>query len=117
MNQILVSEKIYVTPELKKKKRIYKFNFVISAFLVVALFSYYVYAEYDRNSSDKSQEILSQIEVKQEDTTIADLAVALNAGQIKSGAPSRTDRVAKYNRLLNIEAELGSVAIYPNKLK
>lgn len=77
MNQILVSEKIYVTPELKKKKRIYKFNFVISAFLVVALFSYYVYAEYDRNSSDKSQEILSQIEVKQEDTTIADKTVKL----------------------------------------
>jgi len=52
-----------------------------------------------------------------EDTTIADIAVATNAGQIKTGAPCRTDRVAKYNRLLNIEAELGSVAIYPNKLK
>jgi len=51
-----------------------------------------------------------------EDTTIADIAVATNAGQIKTGAPCRTDRVAKYNRLLNIEAELGSVAIYPNKL-
>ena len=52
-----------------------------------------------------------------EDTTLADVAVAMNAGQIKTGAPCRTDRVAKYNRLLNIEAELGSVAIYPNKLK
>ena len=52
-----------------------------------------------------------------EDTTLADVAVATNAGQIKTGAPCRTDRVAKYNRLLNIEAELGSVAIYPNKLK
>ncbi len=48
-----------------------------------------------------------------EDTTLADVAVATNAGQIKTGAPCRTDRVAKYNRLLNIEAELGSVAIYP----
>jgi len=52
-----------------------------------------------------------------EDTTLADVAVATNAGQIKTGAPCRTDRVAKYNRLLNIEAELGSVAVYPNKLK
>jgi len=52
-----------------------------------------------------------------EDTTLADVAVATNAGQIKTGAPCRTDRVAKYNRLLNIEAELGIVAIYPNKLK
>ena len=48
-----------------------------------------------------------------EDTTLADVAVATNAGQIKTGAPCRTDRVAKYNRLLNIEAELGNVAIYP----
>ena len=52
-----------------------------------------------------------------EDTTIADVVVATNAGQIKTGAPCRTDRVAKYNRLLNIEAELGDVAIYPHELK
>ena len=48
-----------------------------------------------------------------EDTTLADVAVATNAGQIKTGAPCRTDRVAKYNRLLNIEAKLGDLAIYP----
>jgi enolase len=47
-----------------------------------------------------------------EDTTIADLAVAMNAGQIKTGAPARTDRVAKYNQLLRIEEELGSAAVY-----
>ena len=47
------------------------------------------------------------------DTTIADLAVALNAGQIKTGAPSRSERVEKYNRLLGIEEELGSVAEFP----
>ncbi len=45
--------------------------------------------------------------------TIADLSVALNAGQIKSGVPSRSDRVAKYNQLLRIEEELGSAAQYP----
>ena len=48
-----------------------------------------------------------------EDATIADIAVALNAGQIKTGAPSRTDRVAKYNQLLRIEEELGEVSQYP----
>lgn len=48
-----------------------------------------------------------------EDTTISDLVVALNAGQIKTGAPARTDRVAKYNQLLRIEDELGDSAIYP----
>ena len=50
-----------------------------------------------------------------EDVTIADLSVALNAGQIKTGAPSRTDRVAKYNQLLRIEEELGSSAKYLGK--
>ena len=50
------------------------------------------------------------------DTFIADLAVATNAGQIKTGAPSRVDRVAKYNRLLGIEAELGETAVYPGSL-
>ena len=50
-----------------------------------------------------------------EDTTLADVAVATNAGQIKTGAPCRTDRVAKYNRLLNIEAELGDLAVYPGR--
>lgn len=48
-----------------------------------------------------------------EDTTIADIAVATNSGQIKTGAPSRTDRVAKYNQLLRIEEELDDVAVYP----
>ena len=47
-----------------------------------------------------------------EDTTIADLAVATNCGQIKTGAPARSDRVAKYNQLLRIEAELGDTAKY-----
>ena len=47
-----------------------------------------------------------------EDTTIADLVVATNAGQIKTGAPCRSDRVAKFNQLLRIEEELGSMAAY-----
>ena len=59
--------------------------------------------------------IISHRSGETEDTTIADLAVALNAGQIKSGAPSRSDRTAKYNQLLRIEEELGSRAQYPGK--
>ena len=59
--------------------------------------------------------IISHRSGETEDTAIADLAVALNAGQIKSGAPSRSDRVAKYNRLLRIEEELGSQARYPGR--
>ena len=47
-----------------------------------------------------------------EDTTIADLSVAVNAGQIKTGSASRTDRIAKYNQLLRIEEELGDEAIF-----
>ena len=57
--------------------------------------------------------VISHRSGETEDTTIADLAVAVNAGQIKTGAPSRTDRVAKYNQLLRIEEELGDSATYP----
>lgn len=57
--------------------------------------------------------IISHRSGETEDTTIADLAVALNAGQIKTGAPSRSERVAKYNRLLRIQEKLGGAGIYP----
>lgn len=59
--------------------------------------------------------IVSHRSGETEDVTLADIAVATNAGQIKTGAPSRTDRVAKYNQLLRIEEELGSAAIYPGR--
>ncbi|MBV9960863.1 MAG: phosphopyruvate hydratase [Parafilimonas sp.] len=58
--------------------------------------------------------IMSHRSGETEDTTIADLAVALNCGQIKTGSASRTDRMAKYNQLLRIEEELGKSGIYPN---
>jgi enolase 1/2/3 len=57
--------------------------------------------------------VISHRSGETEDTTIADLAVAVNSGQIKTGAPSRTDRVAKYNQLLRIEEDLGERALYP----
>jgi len=58
--------------------------------------------------------IMSHRSGETEDTTIADLAVALNCGQIKTGSASRTDRMAKYNQLIRIEEELGVNAVYPN---
>jgi enolase len=57
--------------------------------------------------------VMSHRSGETEDTTIADLAVATGVGQIKTGAPSRSDRVAKYNQLLRIEEELGDEAVYP----
>lgn len=53
-----------------------------------------------------AMELLTVVRGETEDTTISDLAVALNAGQIKTGAPARSERVAKYNRLLQIEEEI-----------
>lgn len=61
--------------------------------------------------------VISHRSGETEDTTIADIAVALNAGQIKTGAPCRSDRVAKYNRLLRIEEELGTAAQYMEPFK
>mgnify|MGYP004461780325 FL=1 len=74
MNQILIAEKLYITPELKKKKRMYKIDFFISVFLICILFSYYIYAEYDKNKNEeKSQEILESLTFADnvnDDTTI-----------------------------------------------
>ena len=70
MNQILVTEKIYVTPELKRKKKMYKLMFVISLFCMICLSTMYIYAEYDRNKeSDVSKDILKNMF---SDTTIVD---------------------------------------------
>ncbi len=77
MNQILITKKLYITPELKRKKKIYKFDFIISIFLVCILTSLYIYAEYDRNKGEAtSKEILAEMNEiiptsTTEDTTIA----------------------------------------------
>lgn len=86
MNQILITEKLYITPELKRKKKIYKFYFILSVFIVLILTSFYIYAEYDRNkSAEVSQQLLDDmnktLEGTTEDTTIAQddvLLVVLN---------------------------------------
>lgn len=68
MNQILVTEKLYVTPELKRKRRLYKIQFFVAVFLVCLLSSYYIYAEYDRNKSEEVSQVLLA-EVKSDDNT------------------------------------------------
>lgn len=75
MNQILVTKRLYITPELKKKKNIYKINLFLSVFLLCMLCSFYIYAEYDRNKDEKfSQEILSNIfseqQISEDDETM-----------------------------------------------
>lgn len=70
MNQILVTEKVIVTPEFKRKRKVYKFNFFLSVFLACTLVSCYIYAEYDRNKSEQvSQEILLGLEQEELDDT------------------------------------------------
>lgn len=71
MNQILITEKLYITPELRRKKKIYRWNFIISLILIVILFSFYAYAEYDRDKSeDISQDILAGMS-QVDETTIS----------------------------------------------
>ena len=81
MNQILITEKLYITPELKRKKKVYKFNFLLSIFLVVVLVSFYIYAEYDRNKSEEvSLGIMNDFNNDvQEDSTIAKNNVLMRA--------------------------------------
>lgn len=87
MNQILVTEKIYVTPELKRKKRFFKIEFFLSVFLLCFLSSYCIYAQYDRNKSEEvSKEILSKMEyidttVVQEESVVVVLNSALENNQ------------------------------------
>lgn len=70
INQILVTDKVIMTPDFKKKKKLYKVNFILSSFLACVLFSYGVYAEYDRNKSEEvSKEILQGLPISEIDNT------------------------------------------------
>lgn len=89
MNQILITKKLYVTPELKRKNKIYKINFILSVFLVIALISFYIYAEYDRSKEDNvAQDILTSINSEEDKTTANKdvLKVVLNGPTEEVGA-------------------------------
>lgn len=115
MNQILVSKKVYVTPELKRKKRIYKLSFILSIIFVIALFCYYVYGEFDRNSSDKSQEILSQIDVVK-DETVANSPVKLEDDVLVVMLDDTDDsEEVKIEELMNSSKEKLDTKMYKTK--
>ncbi len=81
MNQILVNEKVYVTPRLKRKKRLYKIEFVLSILVVIILTSYYVYSEYDKRKNESIGQDIYKSDFEGIDATTADeetLVVALN---------------------------------------
>ena len=99
MNQILATEKLYVTPEMKRKRIIYKIEFFLSVFLICLLFSYYIYAEYDRTKTAQvSQEILAQLQYNKQDDTIKNteddvLVVILDKEQEKKHEEERNTKV------------------------
>ena len=78
MNQILVTKKLYITPELKRKKKVYKANFILSVFFLIVLISVYIYAAYDRDKAEAmSQDILANAEAEQVDNTVVDSDVLI----------------------------------------
>ena len=77
MNQILVTEKLYVTPELKRKKKLYKFSFMVSIFLIIILCSVYIYAEYDKNKEAGISEDILAFLSKQDETIVSEYENAL----------------------------------------
>ena len=77
MNQILVTEKIYVTPELKRKKMIYKMLFLLSIFSMISLFSIVIYAEYDRNKDESISGDILSLMVEDDETTVSSYKNAL----------------------------------------
>lgn len=109
MNQILVTKKLYITPELKRKKKMYKFDFILSIFLVCVLTSLYIYAEYDRNKSEEvSQKILEDMsQSMSEDDTIAKddiLLVVLDGTQDDYESLDSSDKLSVAQ--LNEQAEI-----------
>ena len=83
--------------------------------LAVAAYAAFVADAVELARTNSYTAVLSHRSGETEDSTIADLAVATDSGQIKTGSLSRSDRIAKYNRLLKIEAELGDKAVYAGK--
>lgn len=80
MNQILITEKLYVTPNMKRKKNFFKIEFFLSIFLVCSLSSYYIYAEYDRNKSEQvSQQILANMTFEEPEEELEEIVVILNS--------------------------------------
>lgn len=105
MNQILITEKLYITPELKRKKKIYKFDFFLSVFLLCILLSACVYSEYARNREEElSKEILANLDIPEEDSTVAKsnvLVVVLNDDKATVNNSNNSSNIDSGSRSLN----------------
>lgn len=102
MNQILITKKLYITPELKRKKKMYKAYFILSIFLIIVLVSFYFYSSYARNKDESvSQEVLADLST---DETVADddvLVVYLDedaAAEAAEAAEEDSDGTGRNNR-------------------
>lgn len=106
MNQILVSEKLYVTPDMKKKKKVFKFEFFLSVFLLCALSSYAIYAEYDRNKSEEvSKEILQEISFQDTTKIVEEEVIVVKLNAIPEEENIATTQVVQIEQQVNIEEE------------
>lgn len=124
MNQILVTQKLYITPELRRKKKMYKIQFFLAVFFMCLLSSYYIYAEYDRSKSEEvSQEILMGIRyeepnTKQDDTTIkrADNAIVValieESGDEEEQEEIQTQIISENNQVSNVQHTTNSGVTY-----
>ncbi len=111
MNQILIDEKLYVTPEMKKKKKVFKIEFFLSVFLLCALSSYAIYAEYDRNKSEQvSQEILDGIEFQDQTETVEEEVTVIILNAIPEEDKVAQTQTVQTERTIDIPNEQKSVA-------
>ena len=106
MNQILVSEKLYVTPDMKKKKKVFRFEFFLSVFLLCALSSYAIYAEYDRNKSEEvSKEILQEISFQDSKKVIDEEVIVVRLNAIPEEQNATSTQVVQIEQQINVPEE------------
>lgn len=106
MNQILVSQKLYVTPDMKKKKKAFKFEFFLSVFLLCVLSSYAIYAEYDRNKSEEvSKEILQEISFQDTTKLVDEEVIVVRLNAIPEGKNVTTTQVVQIEQKIEVPDE------------
>ena len=122
MNQILVTEKLYITPELKRKKKLFKIEFFLSVFLVCILSSYYIYAEYDRNKSEEvSRTILAEADfdstIKQVDENDVMVILVENDSEVQRINTPTVDENTNTNETTNNDSNELSTTTSNNSSK
>lgn len=106
MNQILVSQKLYVTPDMKKKKKAFKFEFFLSVFLLCVLSSYAIYAEYDRNKSEEvSKEILQEISFQDSTKLVDEEVIVVRLNAIPEEKNATTTQVVQIEQKIEVPDE------------